>query len=170
MTTATTKTMSTLLPFSENQLVAELWAWDVRFILGSPSGLPPVIPPVHLIAALAESQEARLQLSLIPLFLRHPEFFFHASAAAKKLSPAPQLILQCFYSAAVWLEKKYLLKKELPDLFSKELGLTPTTDPDENLRALAKRHQELSGSCVNWLGTYEHAADIWLKELELQKA
>jgi len=162
--------MPTLLSFSEDQLVSELWARDVRFILGSSSGLPPVIPPVHLIAALAESHEARLQLSLIPLFLRHPEFFVHASAAAQKLNPAPQLILKCFYSAAVWLEKKYLSQKELPNLFSEELGLTPTTDPDENLRALAKRHQELSGSQVNWLGTYEHAADIWLKELELQKA
>ncbi len=162
--------MSTLLKFSENQLVSELWARDVRFILGSPSGLPPAIPPVRLIAALAESHEARLQLSLIPFFLRHPELFVHASAAAKKLNPEPQLILKCFYSAAVWLEIKYLSKKELPDLFSEELGLTPTTDPDENLRALAKRHQELSGSRVNWLGTYEHAADVWLKELELQKA
>jgi hypothetical protein len=162
--------MSTLSSFSENQLVTELWAWDVRFILGSPSKLPPVIPPIHLISALAESHEARLQLSLIPFFLRRPEFFVHARAAAQKLSPAPQLILKCFYSAAVWLEKKYLSQKELPDLFSEELGLTPTTDPDENLRALAKRHQELSGSQVNWLGTYEHAADVWLKELELQKA
>jgi len=162
--------MNALHGYSEDQLVAELWARDVRFILGSPSGLPPVIPPIQLIAALAESHEARLQLSLIPLFLRHPEFFVHASAAAQKLNPAPQLILKCFYSAAVWLEQKYLSRKQLPDLFSEELGLSPNSDPDENLHALAKRHQELSGSQVNWLGTYEHAADIWLKELELQKA
>jgi len=162
--------MNALHGYSEDQLVAELWARDVRFILGSPSGLPPVIPPIHLIAALAESHEARLQLSLIPLFLRHPEFFVHASAAAQKLNPAPQLILKCFYSAAVWLEQKYLSRKQLPDLFSEELGLSPNSDPDENLHALAKRHQELSGSQVNWLGMYEHAADIWLKELELQKA
>jgi hypothetical protein len=162
--------MTTQGVYSEDQLVAELWARDVRFILGDPSGSPPVIPPVYLIVALAESHEARLQLSLIPLFLRRPEFFIHAREAAQKLNPAPQLILKCFYSATVWLEKKYLSQKELPDLFSKELGLTPTTDPDENLHALAKRQHELSGSHVNWLGTYKHAADVWLKELELQKA
>jgi hypothetical protein len=90
--------------------------------------------------------------------------------AAKKLNPVAQLILKCFYSAAIWLEQKHLSRKELPDLFSKGLNLTPTTDPDENLRALAKRQRELSGSQVNWLGTYQHAADIWLKELELQQA
>ena len=96
-----------------------------------PSGHPPIVPPVHLIAALAESHEARLQLSLIPLFLRHPEFTVYASAAIQELDPSPQLILKCFYSAAVWLEQKHLLRKELPDLFSKELDLTPASDPEE---------------------------------------
>lgn len=162
--------MSTLLTVSEDQLVAELWARDVRFILGAPSGLPPAITPVNLIAALAESREARLQLSLIPLFLRHPEFTVEVTTATKEVTPAAQLILKCFYSAAVWLEQKRLLRKELPDLFSKEMGLAPTNDPDENLHALAKRQQELSGSRINWIGTYEHAADVWLKEMELQQA
>jgi hypothetical protein len=162
--------MSTSLSFSEDQLVSELWARDVRFILGSPPNHPPTLSPVHLIAALAKSREARLQLSLIPLFLRHPEFAVHARVAVKKISPTGQLILKCFYSAAIWLEQKHLSRKELPDLFSKELNLTPTIDPDENLLALAKRHQELSGSRINWLGTYHHTANIWLKELELQQA
>jgi hypothetical protein len=162
--------MPTSLSFTEDQLVSELWARDVRFILGSPPDHPPTLPPAYLIAALAKSREARLQLSLIPLFLRHPEFAFHVSAATKKLNQTDQLILKCFYSAAIWLEQKHLSRKELPDLFSKELSLTPTTDPDENLRALAKRHQELSGSRINWLGTYQHAANIWVKELELQQA
>jgi hypothetical protein len=153
----------------EDKLVSELWAWDVRFILGSKPDHPPSLPPASLIAALTESREARLQLSLIPLFLRHPEFAIHVNAVAKKDNPEYQLILKCFYSAAVWLEQKHLLRKVLPDLFSKELGLTPNSNPEENLRALAKRQQELSGTHINWLGTYEHAADIWLKEMELQQ-
>jgi hypothetical protein len=156
--------------YSEDQLVAELWAQDVRFIMGTPSGRPPAIPPAHLIAALAENHEARLRLSLIPLFLRHPEFAIDVREAIQELTPTSQLILKCFYSAAIWLNQKHLLGKELPDLFSKELGFSPTVDPDENLRALAKRQQELSGAHVNWLGTYEHAADVWLKQMELQTA
>jgi len=161
--------MSATLIISEDQLVSELWARDVRFILGSTPKHPPQIPPARLIAALAESREARLQLSLIPLFLRHPEFAIYVKAAAKKLNPAPQLILKCFYSAAVWLEQKHLSQNKLPDLFSKELGLA-LSNPEENLHALAKRQRELSGSHINWLGTYQHAADIWLKEIELQQA
>lgn len=157
-------------PVLEDQLVSELWARDVRFILGSKPDHPPTFPPAHLITALAESHEARLRLSLIPLFLRHPEFAVHVSEVSKKLDPASQLILKCFYSAAVWLEQKHLSRKKLPDLFSKELELSPAFNPEENLRALAKRHRELSGARINWLGTYQHAADIWLKELELQQA
>ena len=155
---------------SEDQLVSELWAWDVRFILGSKPSYPPSLSPASLIASLAESHEARLQLSLIPLFLRHPEFAVHVNVVVKKVNPEYQLILKCFYTAAVWLEQKHLLRKILPDLFSKELGLSPNTNPEENLRDLAKRQKELNGSQINWLGTYQHAADIWLKEVELQQA
>ncbi len=156
-------------PVLEDQLVSELWAWDVRFILGSKPDYPPSLPPASLIAALTKSREARLQLSLIPLFLRHPEFAVHVNAVVKKINPEYQLILKCFYSAAVWLEQKHLSRKELPDLFSKELGLSTNSNAEENLRALAKRQKELSGSQINWLGTYQHAADVWLKEVELQQ-
>ncbi len=156
-------------PISEDQLVSELWAWDVRFILGSKPDHPPIFPPAELIEALAESREARLQLSLIPLFLSHPEFSVFVIPIVKNLNPTNQLILKCFYSAAVWLEQKHLSQKKLPDLFSEELGFSRNSNPEENLQALAKRQRELSGSQINWFGTYQHAADIWLKELKLQQ-
>jgi len=155
---------------SEDQLVAELWARDVRFMMGTVPDHPPMLSPVDLIVALAESKEARLQLSLIPVFLRHPEFSQNVQFAVKKLKPNLQLLLKCFYSAAVWLEQKYLSTHILPDLFSNELGVVPSENPEENLKKLAKQHQDLSGSKINWLGTYEHAAVVWLKEIELQKA
>jgi hypothetical protein len=88
---------------------------------------------------------------------------------AKKLNPSTRLTLQCYYSAAVWLAKKHqITSASLPDYFSKELHLTPVDDPEENLRALAKRHKEASGSLTNWLGTYQHAAHVWLKGLEMK--
>lgn len=152
-----------------DQLTYALHVLGVKFILGRQStGESLYKQPAHLIAALAESHEARLRLSLIPLFLEHPEFAIHVETAARDLSPSARLTLQCYYSAAVWLEKKHFPhRKSLPDLFSKELGLEPTADPEENLYALAKRHQELSGAQVNWLGTYQHAAQVWLKGLKL---
>jgi hypothetical protein len=153
----------------DDQLVSELWARDVRFILGTVPNHPPMLPPAELIKGLAASIETRLQLSLIPLFLCHPEFSVHVKDVAKNLPLERQLILKCFYCAALWLERKYLLQNNLPDEFSKELGLSPTSDPDENLLALANRQRELSGARINWIATYQHAADIWLKDIELRK-
>ena len=59
-------------------------------------------------------------------------------------------------------------KASLPDHFSSELGIQITNDPEANLKLLAECHQELSGTQVNWLGTYQHAAQVWIKGLELQ--
>lgn len=153
------------------QLANALHALGIDFIRGGKANADESLHnhPARLIAALAQSQEARLRLSLIPLFLEHPEYASHVRAAAKKLDLSARLTLQCYYSAAVWLAKKYQIKSaHLPDHFSKKLNLTPADDPEENLRALAKRHEELSGSLTNWLGTYQHAAQVWLKGLELK--
>jgi hypothetical protein len=154
-----------------DQLTNALRMLGVKFVLGRQNkGEALHEQPARLIAALAESREARLRLSLIPLFLEHPEFATHVRKASEGLAPSARLTLQCYYSAAIWLGQKYLPhKKATPDLFSEELGLTLTDDAEENLCALAKRHQELSGAHINWLGTYQHAAQVWLMGLELQK-
>lgn len=154
-----------------DQLTNALRALDVNFILGGQGkGESLHKRPARLIAALAQSDESRLRLSLIPLFLEHPEFAARARAAAKNLDPPARLTLQCYYSAAVWLGQKYQPHgTPLPDHFSKELNLDPGDDPEENLRALAKRHEELSGARVDWLGTYRHAAQVWQKGLEYKK-
>lgn len=154
--------------FSTDELVAELWARDVCFISRSFTHAVR-LSPGQLITALAESNESRLQLSLIPLFLRHPEFSKELMDVIKNTDPRTQLLLKFFYSAAVWLERKYLSKNELQDLFSQELGYIPKDDAEENLALLAKRQQELCNPRINWLGTYEHAANIWIKEIDLQK-
>jgi len=148
------------------QLANALHMLGVKFIMGGHEDESHLgRQPVRLLAALAESKESRLRLALIPLFLEHPEFAAHVRVVAKKLDTAARLTLQCYYTAAVWLGKQYQPhKKLLPDYFSKELNLSPTENPTENLRFLAKRHQELSGTQVNWLGTYRHAAQRWLTQ------
>jgi hypothetical protein len=126
--------------------------------------------PAQLLKALAQSEEARLRLSLIPLFLEHPEYVAHVQNAARQLGPAARLTLQCYYTAAVWLAKKHHLSGiSLPDVFSDELGVNPVDDPEVNLQALARRHKELSGSFVNWLATYQHAEQVWFKGLEYKR-
>jgi hypothetical protein len=154
-----------------DQLTKALRALNVNFILGGQSEDEFLCKqPARLIAALAESEESRLRLSLIPLFLEHPEFAACARTVAKKLSLSARLTLQCYYSAAVWFVQKYQPDKHLPDYFSKELSLHPGDNLEDNLQALAKRHGELSDTRVNWLGTYQHAVLVWQKGLEYKKA
>jgi len=154
-----------------DQLVNALRALGVNFLLGGKETDETLSKhPTRLITKLAESEEARLRLSLIPLFLEHPEYASRVHKIAKKLDSPARITLQCYYSAAVWLAKKHQqIGAPLPDHFSKELDLTPVEDPEENLRTLAKRHKELSGSFVNWLATYQHAEQVWRKGLEYQK-
>lgn len=153
------------------QLTNALRALDVNFIMGGQNTNETLHKePARLISALAASDESRLRLSLIPLFLEHHEFALYVRTVAKKLDPAARLTLQCYYTAAVWLGNKYRQHEALSDYFSKELGLHPVDDPDENLQVLAKRHKELSGTWVNWLGTYLHAAIIWQKGLQYKRA
>lgn len=172
--------MTTQGVYSEDQLVAELWARDVRFLMGSQTHTVSLLTPANLIASLAQSTNARVRLSLIPLFLRHPELSTEVQNADNLLSlqMKRQNVLRFYYTAAVFLQGKYqqqlllLLGEQprLPDLFSNILGVPPQEDPNQALEQLAKRHQMLSGQFVNWIGTYEHAADVWLKQMELQKA
>ncbi len=168
--------MSSYTTPTGTELTNALYALGVKFILGGRKDKTAIHKdPVHMIIALAESNEARLRLSLIPLFLEYPEFSTHVKEATDKVDATTRLTLQCYYTAAVWLQQKHQAKLEnligrkdqLPDYFSSELGLQRTDDPETNLYLLAKRHQELSGSQVNWLGTYKHAAHVFIKGLEL---
>ena len=167
--------MSTSLSFTEDQLVSELWARDVRFLMGSQSSPIPLLTPANLIASLAQSTNARVRLSLIPLFLRHPEFSAEAEKVDRSLpQQLGQNVLRFYYTAAVFLQMKYQERlhkifgrqNQLLDLFSSRLGVSPAKDPNQNLLQLAKRHQILSGHTINWLGTYEHAAERLIKHME----
>lgn len=163
--------MSRANTITGDQLTNALHVLGVHFVFGRQSKHEPLHKkPARLIASLAMSDDARLRLALIPLFLEHPEFAEYVHTVAKGLEPSARLTLQCYYSAAVWLGEMYRMHNHsLPDHFSKDLHLSPGDDPEKNLRALAKRHAELSGARVNWLGTYKHAAEVWHKALELQR-
>lgn len=164
--------------YTGDQLTTALHTLGVDFIMGKKHGKRSLYKkPDSLIAALANSPEARLRLSLIPLFLEHPEFSIYVQAVSNRIEPATQITLQCYYTAAVLLQKQNSSqlnaligsKPSLPNYFSSRLGLELTEDCEENLRGLGLRHQELSKSQVNWLGTYQHAFQVWTKGLEFQR-
>lgn len=169
--------MSNISIATGDQLASALHILGVNFILGGTNTDGSIHQePSLLIAALATSREARLRLALIPLFLDHPEFAADVQKAAQTLGRDARLVLQCYYMAAVFQQQKYQTrlnvligeKPLLPDLFSRELELLMTGDPDTKLLLLAKRHQVLSHAHVNWFGTYQHAVNVWLKGLEIQ--
>jgi hypothetical protein len=170
--------MSQIPAITGAQLTNALHALGVHFILGgSRKDISLRRQPARLIAGLAGSNEARLRLALIPLFLEHPEFSGHVRAACASLEASARLTLQCYYSAAVLFQQKYRERlapvlgprPALPDYFSQALGVAQG-DPETGLQMLATRHQELSGEKVNWLGTYRHAVQIWFKGLGLSDA
>ncbi|MEM7535219.1 MAG: hypothetical protein AAF639_23785 [Chloroflexota bacterium] len=163
--------------FDNDQLVDELARLKVPFLRGgtdNPSNLP--IPPATFICALAASNEARVRLALIPLFLQRPEYAAYVPHAYRDLSGNAQLVLTCYYTASHFLQKKYHSQLEiihpvmnwLPDLFSNELEIS-SDEIDDGLQALDERHKELSGRKINWLGTYEHGVQKLLKFLKKTK-
>ena len=159
--------------FTQSQLVDALDAFGVRFLRGG-SGVGGLIEPDKLLAALAGSPEARLRLALIPLLLARPKFSLAVLTALPHTPPDAAITLRCYYTAAYWLQQKYQARltaalgitPPLPDLFLAELGLSTYTDPDTALHALAARQQILSGRVLNWFGTYEHAVQSWLRQVE----
>lgn len=162
---------------SDDQLVSELLLRDVLFVRGNQLTDTPTLSPNILLASLAESKDARVCLSLIPLLLRHPEFAPKAELVEENLETQKAKLYLCFYYTAALLfqrmYKKTLTKylgyqSEIPDLFSTKLGVDIAQDPDMALHELAERHKVLSGQRINWIGTYRHAPDVWLRQLKLQ--
>ncbi len=169
----TRTTADTKLPAAA--LAAELGRLGIPFVTFSADDrpLPPPAPDM-LLASLAMSDEARLRMALIPLFLTLPNHARSVTEAAVALPARAQVTLVCYYTAAMLLQRKYAQRLSrlgidhapLPDLFGRELGLSPADDADSSLARLAKRHAELSGRPLNWRGTYEQAAMRFMQRVE----
>ncbi len=134
--------------------------------------------PVVLLASLAEQDEARLRLGIIPLLLRHPDWAPLVPAAVKRLSPQRRDLLKLYYTAAMLLQQKYATRLEpflgrpapLADWYSDELGIPTRGDPDTRLRILARRQREWSGLALNWLGTFDHVVDRFVRHLHASRS
>lgn len=167
----------TTMTATPDELVHTLDALGVPFLTSSAPGVnAPISSSVELLEALASAPEARLRLALIPLLLRHPEFAAQTREASAHLSGDARLTLMLFYTAARLLQQKYSAaldevlgtRRGLPDLFSFDLGLGPSTDVNAALRQLAERHASLLGLSANWAGAYEHATKKFIGFLKLR--
>lgn len=171
MLTATTA--DTKLPAAA--LAAELGRLGIPFVFFSTDDRPfPPPAPDILLASLAMSDEARLRMALIPLFMTLSDYARSVTEAAVVLPAPARITLVCYYTAAMLLQRKHARRLSrleidhapLPDLFGRELGLLPADDVDSSLARLAKRHAELSGRPLNWRGTYEQAAMRFMQRME----
>ena len=169
----------TAADLEDERLIAELDALGVHFLwrLASVDRVDDM-DPAKLLASLAAGREARVRLAIIPLLLHRPDFAAYVPEAFDLAPVDARLYLMCYYTAARYLQWKYRHEPArldgagalLPDLFSDELGLANVQDPDDGLADLAQRHATLSGEAINWLGTYQHAAERWLARLERERA
>lgn len=150
----------------DDQLLVALDRLGVEFIArGSEKAADPNISPDKLIAGLANSDDARIRLALIPFFLLHPEFSSNVKKALSNVLQDKQHYLKCYYLAAYFLQIKYHSqldtlfgkKSPLPALFQQTFHHINVKDADTSLHKLSKFQADLSNRPINWYGTYEHA-------------
>jgi len=163
---------------AEERLVAELEQLGIRYLSRqSDYQAKHVRAPQRLLADLVRQPSSRVRAALIAVLLAHPEYGGDAPSVVQSLSHDEQWTLKLFYTAAVLLQKEYAARLQaflgegwcwLPDWFSDELDL-PLATPAEQLRALARLHQQKTGVVLNWAGTYDHAARHLLHRWELER-
>jgi hypothetical protein len=161
----------------EERLVSELAQLGVNYL--SRQAVVPTIPrsPRIILAELVRQQSSRVRTALISLLLANPQYASQIPAALKRLGARDSLTLKLFYTAAVYLQEKYVgsLKKfsrfpwtELPDLFSSELAISGES-VQERLIALGDLHMRLTGVQLNWVGTYENAAKDLIRRWQMEQ-
>jgi len=159
---------------SADELISTWNALGVHFLVGGESPPEAVLPPARLLAALAEQEDARLRLAIVPLLLYRPALACTVPETLSLLAEPALTRFKLFYTAAVLLQEEYAAALEkltgqrvrLPERFSRELGVTSRGKPEARLKRLGERHRAVSGVAANWIGTYRHGAERLIRRLE----
>jgi hypothetical protein len=161
-------------------LVAELRARGIGHLAPSDAARTMPLDDDSLLASLAAHGDPRLRQSLIALFLVHPDLATRVPALRARLDPPVALDLATYYSAAVFLQRMWSIRlkrtvrdyRELPDVYSHELGLPPASQAHgkPGLHALAEWHAARSPYPFNRLGEYHTAAEHAFWSLEHERS
>ena len=122
------------MQYDYETLVAELRAHGITYL--APSDAIATTSDDALVRALLEQPDNRLQLALVPLFIRQPELAHHLPFLVEQMDASLVLELQTLYMAAVYLQRHWKTRLGfyldtgvlLPDLFSQQLGLPPADE------------------------------------------
>lgn len=168
--------MESLDAIQTDILIDNLALRDVPYFAGPVSDATPLISDEALLAGLVCHEAARIQMALIPLFLRHPELTEVVPKVVTTLLQSEQKVLELYYTAAVLLQKATKADLEsllgdtpqLQDWYSEELGVVGKST-EERLESLASCHAYFSRLELNWIGTYWHSANRFLKSLRRRR-
>jgi hypothetical protein len=166
-------TMSTPVLTKTDILIENLTLRDVPYF--ARADVPVEIPSLsdsEILTELSTHEGARIQMALIPLLLRCPSFSDVVPDVVDTLSDSDGAVLKLYYTAAVLLQsihenelRRFLGDISLlKDIYSKELEVEGDS-AEERLHSLAASHARLSGLDINWVGTYRHSAERFLKAL-----
>ena len=165
---------------NEDRLVTELHQLGVTYLSNRATEVHGLLRlPEQILADTIRQPSARVRTSMIALLLLHPDFAEAVPTALSLLNKGHRLSLKLFYTAAVYLQRAYRQElfpllaegwRWLPDLFGQEFGISSNISPQDAIRLLGIRHQELTHSFTNWAGTYRNVAHhlIRYKQRELQ--
>lgn len=160
---------------AEEQLVAELERLGINYLSRQANRKAQrVRSPTILLRDLLRQQNSRIRNSIIAVLLAHTEYARYVPRLMAVLSLEEQQMFKLLYTAAVLLQRKYEHRLHglsgsswqwLPDYYSKELGLTYTTDSD-GLQQLGEKQSAWTGVGVNWAGTYDQVAKHYIRRCE----
>ena len=132
----------------------------------------------EFIIALLNQSDSRLQLALISLFIRHPDWAIIVPTLEKKISSTKFLELQTLYMAAVYLQRLWWTRLNLylnnlallPDLYSSQLGLPPADERfgKAGLYALADVWAARSPYQFNRLVSLNKTMDLLFEQLKME--
>lgn len=165
--------------YQRETLVAALREYGIRYLAPSDAvATEPIPADKELIAALLEQSDPRLQMALVPLFIRNPQLAVDVADLANQLSPVFALDLKTYYMAAVYLQRLWQIRLGfyidneplLPDYYSQALHLPPADERfgKPGLYDLADAWVERSPYPFNRLASLRKTMDLFFEQLKLE--
>ena len=169
------------MPSPRETLVAELRERGITYLAPSDAkAIEAITSDEALIMALLDQPETRLQLALVPLFIKRPKLAEVVSAVVEQISLSSALTLQMLYMAAVYLQRWWYTRLSfylddmtlLPDLYSRQLNL-PAADErfgKVGLCALAEAWTTHSVYPFDHLAAINKTMTLFFEELKLEQS
>lgn len=160
-------------------LVAELRKRGITYLAPSDAVATVTIPSDDaLLVALLKQPDARLQLALVPLLIRHTELASCVLLLVNQIEHKLRIELQTFYMAAVYLQRLWKTRlgfyldstAPLPDLFSQQLGLPSAEERfgKNGLYDLADAWKARSRYPFDRLAALNNTMDLFFAQLRLE--